>query len=80
MSDDVGDNEVKSPNPRLQFRLPREDNFTVVPFDDRPPLMEQAQAVLGPRLKETREGFTLDGKVRNIRDILKVAGLKFKDE
>lgn len=72
--------DEKSPNPKLQFRLPREDNFPVVPFDDPPPLMEQALAILGPRLKETRAGFTLDGRVRNIRDILKAAGLKFKDE
>ncbi len=78
MSDDTEDE--KTPNPKLQFRLPREDNCLIVPFDDPPPLMEQAAAILGPRLQETRRGFTLDGKIRNIKDILKIAGLKYKDE
>lgn len=76
----MADNEDKTPNPKLQFRLPREDKALVVPFDDPPPLMDQAAAVLGERLKETRMGYTLDGKVRNIRDILNAAGLKFRDE
>jgi len=67
-------------NPNLQNRLPREDKALIVPFDDPPPLMEQAQAVLGPRMKETKLGFTLDGKLCNVRDILKAAGLKYADE
>lgn len=67
-------------NPNLKFRLPREDNHPVVPFDDPPPLMEQAQAILGPRMKETRLGFMLDGKPCNTKDILKAANLKFADE
>lgn len=72
--------ESEKKNPNLTNRLPREDSAIIVPFDDPPPLMEQAAAILGPRLKETRQGFTLDGRVRNIRDILKVAGLRFRDE
>lgn len=79
-SDFDDDFEEKSPNPRLQNRLPREDRAVVVPFDDPPPLMEQAAAILGSRLKETRMGYTLDGKIKNIKDILAAAGLKFKDE
>ena len=67
-------------NPRLQYRLPREDKCIVVPFDDAPPLMEQAQSILGTRMKETRMGFTLDGKLCNVRDILNAAGLKYRDE
>ncbi len=78
MSDDFDDD--KTPNPKLQFRLPREDKAIVVPFDDAPPLMDQASMILGDRLKETRMGYLLDGKVRNIRYILDAAGLKFKDE
>lgn len=64
----------------LSRRLPREDNHPVVPFNDPPPLMEIAQAVLGPRMKETRMGFTLDGKLCNVRDILRAANLKYADE
>lgn len=72
--------EENTKNPRLQFRLPREDHAIVVPFDDPIPLMDQAAAVLGPRLSETRMGYKLDGKITNVRAILTAAGLKFKDE
>jgi hypothetical protein len=68
------------PNPNLQNRLPREDNAPIVPFDDKPPLMEVAKTVLGERMQETRWGFKLDGKLCNVRDILKAAGLKYADE
>lgn len=67
-------------NPRLQFRLPREDKAIIVPFDDPPPLLDQAAAVLGQRLVETRMGFKLDGKIVNVAAVVRAAGLKFKDE
>lgn len=70
----------KTPNPKLQFRLPREDNAVVVPYDDKPPLMETAKAILGERMQETRMGYKLDGKLCNVKDILKAANLKFADE
>ena len=68
------------PNPNLQNRLPREDNALIVPFDDKPPLMDTAKMILGDRMQETRWGFKLDGKPCNCRDLLKAAGLKFADE
>lgn len=71
--------EDKTPNPKLQFRLPREDNFPTVPFDDPPPLIETAEIILGKRLKITKQGFLLDGKPANTEKVLKAAGLKFKD-
>lgn len=71
--------EDKTPNPKLQFRLPREDNFPTVPFDDPPPLIDTAQIILGSRLKITRQCFLLDGKPVNTKDVLAAAGLKFKD-
>jgi hypothetical protein len=71
--------EDKVPNPRLQFRLPREDNALVVPFDDKPPLMDTAKVILGERMQETRMGYRLDGKLCNVKDILKAAGLRFAD-
>lgn len=74
------DEDQKVPNPKLQFRLPREDKAIIVPFDDKPPLMEVAKTVLGNRMQETRMGYKLDGKLCNVRDILKAAGLKFADE
>lgn len=80
-SDDASDtSETPAKNPRLQHRLPREDNAVIVPFDDPPNLQDMAQAVLGPRMKMTRQGFFLDGKLCNLRDILKAANLKFRDE
>lgn len=72
--------DEKQPNENLKNRLPREDKAIIVPYDDPPPLMEQAEAVLGRRMKTTRMGYTLDGKLCNIRDILKAAGLKYADE
>lgn len=66
-------------NPNMQRRLPREDNYPVVPVDDTPPLMDQAQAILGLRMKETRLGYTLDGKLCNVKDILAAAGLSYAD-
>lgn len=80
MADDDFELDEKTPNPKLQRRLPRETNCIIIPFDDEPPLMEQAQMILGDRLVETRQGYKLDGRIRNIRDILNAAGLKFKDE
>lgn len=71
---------VEAGNPNLTNRLPREDNAPIVPFDDKPPLMDTAKVILGARLKETRDGFRLDGRLVNVRDVLKAAGLKFKDE
>lgn len=76
----AADDEPKVPNPKLQFRLPREDKAIIVPYDDPTPLMEQAQLVLGPRMTETRMGYKLDGKLCNVRDILNAAGLKYADE
>lgn len=67
-------------NPRLQHRLPREDNAPTVPFDDPPNLQDMAQAILGPRMKMTRQGFFLDGKLCNFKDILKAANLRYRDE
>lgn len=67
-------------NPRLQHRLPREDNALTVPFDDKPNIQDMAQAVLGPRMETRRDGFYLDGKLCNLRTILKAANLKFRDE
>jgi len=78
--EDEDDDIETTGNPKLKFRLPREDKFPFVPFDDQPPLMEQAQAILGDRMLETRMGYKLDGKVCNLRAILNAAGLKFKDE
>ncbi len=67
-------------NPNLKNRLPREDNAVVVPFDDRPPLMEIAAMVLGKRFQITRQGYKLDGKICNTATVVKAAGLKFADE
>jgi hypothetical protein len=68
-------------NPKLKFRLPREDNAIIIPFDDRPPLLDTVMAVLGPhRFQITRDGFKLDGKLVNLKDVLKAANLKPFDE
>lgn len=67
-------------NPNLKNRLGREDKCIVIPFTDPPPLMERCKDVLGPRMGETRQGFTLDGKPCNTRKIVEAAGLKFADE
>lgn len=79
-ADDSETPETPQKNPKLQYRLPREDNCLSVPFDDPPPLLDQAQALLGPRMKITRHSFFLDGKICNLKDIMKAARLKYKDE
>jgi hypothetical protein len=43
-------------------------------------VLERAMEYLGSRVKETRMGFTLDGKPCNTADILKAAGMSYKDE
>ena len=68
-------------NPRLQHRLPREDNAPTIPFDDPPNLQDQALALLGPhRLRIARDGFYLDGRLVNFSAVLKAANLKYRDE
>lgn len=76
--DDVAPVKVKNPN--LSNRLPREDFAPCVDFDDRPPLMERCAEVLGDRLKVTRMGFVLDGKIANTDKVVAAAGLLFKDQ
>ncbi len=74
------DSETPQKNPKLQYRLPREDNCLSVPFDDPPNLLDMAKALLGPRMVVNRQGFFLDGKICNLKDIMKAARLKFRDE
>lgn len=80
LDDELVEREVKVKNPNLSNRLPREDFAPVVPFDDRPPLMERCAEVLGDRFKETRLGYLLDGKPANTDKVVAAAGLLFKDE
>lgn len=60
--------------------LPREKGALIVPFDDSPGLIDQAQEILGERMTETRQGYRLDGKPCNTGKLLAAAGLKCKDE
>jgi hypothetical protein len=70
----------KVPNPPLQFRLPREGQ--------RPGGAVRRQAAAdGHRQGDPRradagdpDGLSLDGKLCNVKDILKAAGLRFADE
>lgn len=79
--EDTSDVETKRPkNSNLSNRLPREDFAIVIPFDDRPPLMERCKEVLGDRMRENRLGYFLDGKPANTEKVVRAAGLKFADE
>lgn len=80
---DLNDEDDATPvkNPNLSNRLPREDFAIVVPFDDRPPLMERCAEVLKERLVEKRGlGFFLDRRPASVAQIVAAAGLQFKDE
>jgi hypothetical protein len=70
----------KETNPSLSYRLPREKGCLIVPMGDGMTVLERAMEYLGSRVKETRMGFTLDGKPCNTADILKAAGMSYKDE
>ena len=70
---------VRQINPRMSFRLPREDDYDYH-YDEKPTVLDTAFAILGPRLKENRQGFVLDGKPANLDKVLKAANLKCKDE
>lgn len=67
-------------NANLSNRLPREDFAPVVHYDDRPPLIEQCQEILGDRLKITREGFFLDRLPAHTDKIVAAAGLKYLED
>lgn len=59
---------VKRPaQPAMGQQLPSDYGMTV---------MERAKAVLGPRLGETSQGYTLDGRITNTPAILEEAGIK----
>lgn len=78
--DDLLDEEEDEVDAK-SMRLGREDYAPVVPFDDRPPLMERCQEVLGDRLVEKRgQGYFLDRRPANIDQIVAAAGLKYHDE
>jgi hypothetical protein len=70
----------KLTHPQVAQRLPREKGALIAPMGDGMTVLERALAMLGDRVKETRQGFKLDGKACNTKDILKAAGLKFADE
>lgn len=70
----------KETHPQLSQRLPRETGALIVPAGDGLTVLERAMLALGDRVKETRAGFILDGKICNTRDVLKAAGMKFADE
>lgn len=70
----------KETHPQVAQRLPRETGAIIAPTGDGLTILERAMLFLGDRVKETRQGFLLDGKVCNTKDVLRAAGMKFKDE
>lgn len=79
--DELLDEEEDEEVDAKSMRLGREDYAPVVPFDDRPPLMERCQEVLGDRLVEKRgQGYFLDRRPANVDQIVAAAGLKYHDE
>ena len=78
MSDEE-EKPLKVRNPKLSFRLPREDDYDYA-YDDKPTLLETAFAVLGPRLQETKKGFILDGRLVNLDKVIQTANLRYKDD
>lgn len=73
-------NRSKKTHPKLSHRLPREKAYIVVPMGDGLTTLERAIEILGDRVKETRQGFVLDGKVCNTDKLFAAAGLKYDDE
>lgn len=70
----------KETHPQVAQRLPRETGALIAPMGDGMTVLERALAALGDRAAETRDGYKLDGKPCNTKDILKAAGMKFADE
>lgn len=70
----------KETHPQVAQRLPRETGALIAPTGDGLTILERAMLFLGNRARETRMGFLLDGKPCNTKDILRAAGMKFRDE
>ena len=70
----------KETHPQVAQRLPRETGAIIAPLGDGLTILERAILALEDRVQETRQGYKLDGKPCNTRDILDAAGLRFRDE
>jgi len=66
---------TKETNPRLANRLPREKGGLVVGAGDGFTPFERALIILGPRVRETKDAYLLDGKPCNATRIMEVAGI-----
>lgn len=61
--------EQKPPRPSRGSILPEDEGLTVI---------EKAKRILGPRLQEKKGiGYTVDGKVVNTDEVLRLAGVSF---
>lgn len=70
----------KETHPQVAQRLPRETGAIIAPIGDGLTVLERAVLMLEDRVRETHQGYLLDGKPCNTKDILAAAGLKFADE
>lgn len=70
----------KETHPQVAQRLPRETGALIAPLGDGLTVLERALLALEDRVAETRQGYRLDGKPCNTRDLLNAAGMKFADE
>lgn len=78
--DPAAQKRTKETHPKLAQRLPRETGCLIIPIcHEGMTVLERAMEVLGDRAKETRQGFLLDGKPCNTKDLLSAANLGFAD-
>jgi len=71
---------TKTTHPKLSHRLPREKGYIVIPMGDGLTDLERALERLGSRIKETRDGFVLDGRLCNTKKVFEAAGMKYPED
>jgi hypothetical protein len=76
----MSNNRTKTTHPKLSHRLPREKAYLVVPMGDGMTRLERALELLGSRVKQTKQGFMLDGKPCNTEKIFQTAGIPYEDK
>lgn len=64
---------TKKDKPKLANRLPREKGGIIAALGDGLTPFERAMVVLGPRVKESRMSYMLDGKPCNASEIMRIA-------
>lgn len=66
---------TKKEKPKLANRLPREKGGLIAALGDGLTPFERALMILGPRVKETRFCYLLDGKPCNSTELMRIAGI-----